>query len=298
MVRVVAAPDDAVLADERRQRGQRVLVDLEADGALPGEVLRRAQRHVGAEAAEGLGLLVEALEPEGRPATGGLQEEQAQARVALQRPEGDQLGTGEHLLEGVRDGMEDERVEGAVRPQGRDVDRAALVDADGHAELLGRLPHHVVGPVGQRAARGTGWGGRIPATRPSSVTARRSSWAAAARVLQRDHGRAEEPARVGGAVAGQPVVVGGGQGHRGGRVRHAARSTARWSGTARPGRCPRCPCRAAGPPGRTRPAGRRPAGGTTPGRRRSSPGGPACPAAPPGSRCRPRRRARSRRGRR
>ena len=97
VVRVVAAPDDARRADEGRQRGQRALVDLEADGALAGEVLRGAQRHVGAEAAEGLRLLVEALEPERGPAAGGLQEDAAQARVALEHPEGDELGAGEHL---------------------------------------------------------------------------------------------------------------------------------------------------------------------------------------------------------
>src|ERR1700722_13408477 len=98
-MRVVAAPDDAVLADEGRQRGQGALVDLEADGALPGEVLRRAQRHVGAEDAEGLRLLVQALEPEWRPTSGGLQEEEAQSRVALLPAECDELGAGEHRLE-------------------------------------------------------------------------------------------------------------------------------------------------------------------------------------------------------
>ena len=107
MVRVVAAPDDALRADEGHQRGQRVLVDLEADGALAGEVLRRAQRQVGAEAAEGLRLLVEALEPEGRPAARGLQEDDAQAGVPLEHPEGDELRAGEHLLERVRHGVQD-----------------------------------------------------------------------------------------------------------------------------------------------------------------------------------------------
>ena len=88
-----------VVADEGRQGGQGALVDLEADGALAGEVLRGAQRHVGAEAAEGLGLLVQALEPERGPAAGGLEEDAAQAGVALEHPERDELGAGQHLLE-------------------------------------------------------------------------------------------------------------------------------------------------------------------------------------------------------
>ena len=36
-------------------------------------------------------------------------------RVAFEDAEGDQLGAGQHLLEGVGDGVEDERVEGPVR---------------------------------------------------------------------------------------------------------------------------------------------------------------------------------------
>ena len=59
-----------------------------------------------------------------------------------------------------------------------------------------------------------------PATKPSSVTARRQLAGRRRRVLQRQQGRPEEPARVGGAVAGQPVVVGRGQGDRGRRVLH------------------------------------------------------------------------------
>ena len=219
VVRVVAAPDDAVLADEGRQRGQRVLVDLEADGALPGEVLRRAQRHVGAEAAEGLRLLVQALEPERGPAARGLQEEQAQSRVAFQRPEGDELRAGEHRLERVRHGVEDERVERAVRPERRHDHRAALVDADRHVELLGRLPHHVVGAVGERAAE-AGVGADEAGDEAELGDGAAELAGRRRRVLQREHGGPEEPARVGGAVAGQPVVVGGGQGHRRRRVLH------------------------------------------------------------------------------
>ena len=219
MMRVVAAPDDAVLADEGCQGGQRALVDLEADGALPGEVLRRPQRHVGAEAAEGLRLLVQAFEPERGPTSGGLQEEEAQSRVALQRAECDELGAGEHGLEGMGHRVQEERVERAVRSERRHDDRAALVDADGHAELLGRIPHHVVGAVGQRAAQAgvgadeSGHEAELGDGAPELACRRR-------RVLQREHGRSEEPAGIGGAVLRQPVVVGGGEGDRRRRVLH------------------------------------------------------------------------------
>ena len=97
--------------------GQGALVDLEADAALPGEVLRWCELQVGAEAPEGLGLLVEPLQPEGRPPAGGLQEDAPQSGVALEGAQGDELGAGQHLLEGMGDGVEDERVEGPVDPR-------------------------------------------------------------------------------------------------------------------------------------------------------------------------------------
>ena len=252
-----------------------------------------AQREVGAEAAEGLRLLVEALEPEGRPAARGLQEDDTQSRVALEDAEGDELGAGQHLLERVRHGVQDQRVEGAVGAERRHDHRAALVDADRHIELLGRVPQRVVGAVGQRAAE--------------------------ARVGPDEAGHEAELGRRPGAARRRPPpgpAAGAWRRRRGGRGRRRSsrpasrcrrrrarrpprgprrpRSTARWSGRARPGRCPRRPCRPAGPTGRTRRAGRRPAGGRPRGRRRSSRGGRGCRAARPGSRCRPRPRARSR----
>ncbi len=114
VVRVVAAPDDACVSHEGRQRGQGPFVDLETNGALAREVLRRTKFHVWTEPAEGLGLLVKALEPEGGPPAGGLEEDAAQTRVPFEHTEGDELRAGEHLLERVRHGMEHQRVEGAV----------------------------------------------------------------------------------------------------------------------------------------------------------------------------------------
>ena len=213
MVRVVAAPDDAVLAHEARQCRQRVFVDLEADGALPGEVLRRAQRHVRAEPAEGLRLLVEAFEPEGGPASRGLQEEEPEPRVVFQGPERHELGASEHRLERVGHGVEEERVERPVRPERRDDHRAALVNADGHVELLGRIPHHVVGGVGQGASQ-AGVGADESGHEAELGDGATQLACRGGRILQRHHGGPEEPARIGGAVVRQPVVVGRGEGHR------------------------------------------------------------------------------------
>ena len=124
---------------------------------------------------------------------------------------------GQHLLERMRHGVEHQRVEGAVRPERGHDDRAALVDPDRDVELLGRVPHAVIGPVRQRPAA-AGVGPDEPGDeaelghRPPQLAGRRVG------VLQRQHRRPEEPPRVGGAVAGQPVVVGGRQRHRGAGV--------------------------------------------------------------------------------
>src|SRR5579884_2889135 len=68
VMRVVGSPDHPLLAEEREEGGQGVLVDLEADPALAGEVLARGEGHVGAEVTEALGLLIEPLQPERTPA--------------------------------------------------------------------------------------------------------------------------------------------------------------------------------------------------------------------------------------
>ena len=219
VVRVVAAPHDAPRPHEGRQRGQGALIDLEADDALTGEVLRRAKRHARTEAAEGLGLLIEALEPEGGPPTGGLEEDATQARMALEHPERDQLGAGEHLLEGVRGGMQDQRVEGAVGPERGYDDRATLMDPDRHVELLGGVPHGVVDPVGQRATV-AGVGADEPRHEAEFGGGPTQLPGCRLRVLQGEQGCPEEAAGVGGAVAGQPVVVRPGQSDGGGRVAH------------------------------------------------------------------------------
>ena len=194
--------------------GKRVLVDLVADPALPGEVLAGRHAQFRTELAEALGLLVEALQPERDPAATRLQEDHAQPRMTFEHAEGDELGARQHLLEGVGHGVEHERVEGTVGPEGGDDHRAALVDGDGHGALLGGLPHRLVGAIRQRApaARvGPYEGGHEPelVTGPAQLGGRGHG------VLHRDHGRAEQPRGVGGAVRGQPVVVGAGDGHRG-----------------------------------------------------------------------------------
>ena len=193
VVRVVAAPHDAVRADEGHQRGQGVLVDLEADGALAGEVLRRG-------AARGRGRSRRRTPPARRG---------ARARTGAQPPEDSKKTTRRpgwrsstpKAMSCAQASISSKECDTACRisglngrsePERRHDDRAALVDADRHVELLGRVPQRVVGAVGQRAAEagvGTDEAGDEAelGDRPPQLARRRR------RVLQRQHGRAEEP---------------------------------------------------------------------------------------------------------
>ncbi len=181
---------------------------------------------------------------------------------------------------------------GRSAAEGGDDDRAPLMDADGHVELLGRVPHDVVGAVGERTS--LAGVGADEAGDETELGSRRDAARGPRRwVLQRNHGRTEEPARLDRAVPGQPVVVGGGEGHRSGGILDDGEIQADRRDTGPPDRCPRRPCRAGGRPGPIHRGGRRPGGGRRLGRRRSSRVGRGCRAARPGPRCRRSPRARS-----
>ena len=160
--------------------------------------------------------------PERAPSPGRLQEEQTQPR------------------------MSDERVERAVRADGRDV-RAALMDGDRHGELLGRPPTR----RRRRGRRASGPGGSRAGRIQPPVRARRQPAGARAPRPPGPAGGAW-PLRTTGAGRRRSTPRATRWRRRPGPPRRpglpAERSTARWSDTARPGRCSRCPCRAAGPP--------------------------------------------------
>ena len=88
------------------------------------------------------------------------------------------------------------------------------MDADRHVELLGRFPHHVVGAVGECASP-AGVGTDEAGNEPELCDGSPKLLGCGRRILQGEHGRPEEPARIGGAIPGEPVVVGARQGDRG-----------------------------------------------------------------------------------
>src|SRR3989475_10249458 len=101
-MRVVARPEELVLADVRHQRGDRALVRVRRDEALPLEVVRRLllQPHGRAERRPGEGR-VGAVEEVTDPAGLGLEDDHAQAREALEDAELEE--GGERLLQGLTD---------------------------------------------------------------------------------------------------------------------------------------------------------------------------------------------------
>ena len=144
------------------------------------------------------------------------------------------------------------RVEGPVGAERGHDDRAALVDPDRHIELLGRLPHDVVGAVGQRAAEagvgpdepgdeaeladGAAQLAAPPRPGPAAGAGRRRRAGGGRPRSSRPASRCRRAARV----------------DRGRRVGDDGEVQPDASGRARPGRSPRCPCRPAAAPGPTR----------------------------------------------
>ncbi len=137
--------------------------------------------------------------------------------MTLEHAERDQLRAGEHLLEGVRHRVQDQRVEGPIGSERRHNHRAALVDAEGDVELLRHLPDRVVGAVAQGASE-AGVGANEARHEPELGRGAAQLGGGRGGVLQRHHGRAEQAAPVLRAVVGQPVVVGPGQRHGAVRV--------------------------------------------------------------------------------
>src|SRR5437762_13774554 len=87
-MRVVARPEELVLAEERHKRGDRALVRIRRDEALPPEVVRwlLLQTQGGDERGPGEGR-VGAVEEVADPARLRLEHHQAQAREALEDTE-------------------------------------------------------------------------------------------------------------------------------------------------------------------------------------------------------------------
>src|SRR5215813_12628227 len=105
-VRVIRRPQHAVGADEARDRGQRLLVRVEGDPALPAEVVARIQLEA-ALVVEDLAMVVHPLEPVRDPAPTRLEEEEPEAGEALAHAAHDEAAEGQHLVEGVADHLRD-----------------------------------------------------------------------------------------------------------------------------------------------------------------------------------------------
>ena len=116
-VREVGRPDEAVGADERAERARRALAGVEADPALPPEVLLGVQRHRRRGPAVALLELVEAVHPVGDPAAAALEHRDLEARVPLEHAAVDEVRQRHHLV--------DDRDQRVVRPRRHQVHHRA-----------------------------------------------------------------------------------------------------------------------------------------------------------------------------
>src|SRR5437879_824501 len=149
-MRVVARPEELVLAEERHQPGDRALVRIRRDEALPPEVVRwlLLQAHGGAERGPGEGR-VGAVEEVADPARLRLEHHHAQAREALEDTELKE--GGERLLHALAG----EEVEVPDRPAELveamvDVERDRLegrMHGQRHVEVLRRREYGVVARI-------------------------------------------------------------------------------------------------------------------------------------------------------
>src|SRR6266436_845159 len=108
---IVAGPEELVLADVRHQPGDRALVWIRRDEALPLEVVRRflRQAHGGAQRSAGEGR-IGAIEEVADPAGLRLEHDDSQAREALEDAE------LEERSEGLLHALASEEIEVPDRP--------------------------------------------------------------------------------------------------------------------------------------------------------------------------------------
>ena len=145
-VREVGCPDEAVGAAERAERADRPLAGVEADPALPAEVVGRLERERRRGPVVALEELVHPVHPVADPAAAALEHRDLQPRVPFEHAAVDQVRQRHLLVE-----LEDQRVVRARRHQIPEVARRAGhvgepggVQGEREPGLLERLPDRCV----------------------------------------------------------------------------------------------------------------------------------------------------------
>ena len=203
----VRRPDEPVGARERAQHPHGPFAGVEADPALPPEVLLGGQRQVGCRPPVALLELAEPVHPVRDPPAPALQDDHLQVRVPFEHTAIGEVRKGHLLVE-----QQDQRVVGArghplQEPpcRARHVGQARRVQGEGQPGLLERLPHRRIGAVMERTPLvgvRTGEAADEPQVAdPSGLGGRR------ARVLEGQRTDPAQPVRRRGRPFGEPVVV-------------------------------------------------------------------------------------------
>ncbi len=161
-------------------------------------------------------MAVHAVEPVAEPADAGLEEADAKTRELREHPAADDVHRRGHELEGVTDHVEEERVLVAVAAERGHARAEARVDGHGDVERFGFLPERIVGRIAETPAveRVGPYEHRLEAEVLHHAPHLADRLVDA---LDRHRRYGEEPARIGAAEVGHPIVVGaaGGRGHGG-----------------------------------------------------------------------------------
>ena len=207
-VGIIARPEELVLPDVGHQPGDRALVRIRRDEALPLEVVRRllGQAHGGAQRRAGEGR-IRAIEEVADPARLGLEHHDPQAREALEDAELEEGGEGLlHALSGEEIEVPDrpaELVEAVV-----DVERERLerrMHRQWNVEILGRREDRIVARVAVGHARdgeGTDEGAAAAVLHRALELA-----GGLGRIAEREMGDGDQPPAGVAAEVGDPAVV-------------------------------------------------------------------------------------------
>ncbi len=205
---IVAGEEHPVGAEALDDIGKHGFLRLDADITLLQEIFARSALEPRYPLRMHLVVLVQAVQPERQPAAARFEECHPQTGVPCHHAAGDHLREGEHGLHAVRHAVGEEEVVKLLDTGRWDRRRTgALVGVDGNAEAHCLAPQRIViGIVKTATAHGI---------RPNEGTAEAELRdravelaAGVAHVLQRNHGDADEAARVGFAEIVQPIVVG------------------------------------------------------------------------------------------
>src|SRR5579883_690828 len=206
-MRVVGRPQDLVGADIIGQNLDAALDRLERDPAIALEDFARTHRQPGIVETLVVKMAVHAVEPWGDPAAAGFEETDPQFRVTVGDAAPDHTHAGEHHLHCVADDVARPAAVKPIDADSRHAARGALMEADRHIEVFGRLPERLVA-LGVDHLVAVRVGTNETGAEAEFFAREFHLFDRQFDRLQWQHRHPEQPVGIGLAVIGEPQIVG------------------------------------------------------------------------------------------